>query len=597
MPDQGTGDNEVGAVSGHDILRGGLRIVARAARAKPRPFVIASVGSSVFAAGTVATAFVVGSVLSHIVGPAIREGEAGAAAAATAACVVAGVTLIKIAGIVTRRVSVGVMQYGLVADHRKEVARTCLRRPLSWFHTQRPGALLSAASSDVDAAWWAVADLALAVGAAVMMILALASLWLTDWVLALVGATAFPLLVAVNLWYSRAVSPRLASVQESRAAIADLAHENIEGAHVIRILGRADAEVRRFAAETDRLRTAAVGVGRARASFDPAVEALPQLATLALLLVGTTRLAAGAIEVADLVSSALLFSAIAFPLGALGWLMGQLPRSVVGWSRLNRILDTPADRPAAPAARPRTANAPLGIRARALSYDYGDGRSAVDTVDLEVPAGSIVAIAGPTGAGKTTLLHLMAGLLRPRTGECRIVDSGSGAGHGPLAEPAPHLSYVPQETFLFADSVRGNITLGAELSDDEIWRALRLARAEDIVESLPDGLDAAISERGGSLSGGQRQRIALARALARRPRLLLLDDATSALDPRVEADVMESLRRERGTTTVLVAHRRSGLALADEVIFMEHGRVRARDSHAQLVASEPAYRDLVQEES
>ncbi|HEY6747134.1 MAG TPA: ABC transporter ATP-binding protein, partial [Mycobacteriales bacterium] len=153
---------------------------------------------------------------------------------------------------------------------------------------------------------------------------------------------------------------------------------------------------------------------------------------------------------------------------------------------------------------------------------------------------------------------------------------------------------VSQATFLFDDTVRGNVTLGADLSDDEVWNALRLAQAEGFVDALPSGLDTRIGERGTTLSGGQRQRLALARALIRKPRLLVLDDATSSVDPAVEAAILRGLRSaELGATVVVVAYRRATIALADEVVWMQHGRVEARGTHRDLVTTTPEYALLV----
>jgi ABC-type multidrug transport system fused ATPase/permease subunit len=162
---------------------------------------------------------------------------------------------------------------------------------------------------------------------------------------------------------------------------------------------------------------------------------------------------------------------------------------------------------------------------------------------------------------------------------------------GALADVA---SLVPQQTFLFDDTVRGNVTLGGELSDDDVWAALRIAQAERFVIALPEGLDTVVGERGTTLSGGQRQRLALARAVVRRPRLLVLDDATSSVDPSVEQRILAGLRdSDMACTVVVVAYRRATIALADEVVFLDEGRVTARGTHSELLTSSDGYRDLV----
>ena len=153
---------------------------------------------------------------------------------------------------------------------------------------------------------------------------------------------------------------------------------------------------------------------------------------------------------------------------------------------------------------------------------------------------------------------------------------------------------MPQQTFLFDDSIRGNITLGAPISDDQVWHALQVVQADRFVRALPTGLDTVVGERGATLSGGQRQRLALARAVVRRPRLLVMDDATSAVDPQIEQRILAGLRTDGAVSTVVVvAYRRATIALADEVVFLDEGRITARGTHAQLLVSSVGYRDLV----
>jgi ABC-type multidrug transport system fused ATPase/permease subunit len=210
----------------------------------------------------------------------------------------------------------------------------------------------------------------------------------------------------------------------------------------------------------------------------------------------------------------------------------------------------------------------------------GTDEATLSRISLTVPTGRVVAVVGPTGAGKTTLVELIAGLLAPVSGKVRI------AGERAL---------VFQEGFLFSGTVRENLEIGTPYDDDELWAALEMAAADTFVRDLSHGLDTVVGERGVSLSGGQRQRLALARALVRRPDLLLLDDTTSALDPSTEATVLSNLRRSLSdSTVVLVASRPSTIALADEVVHLEFGRIAAHGSHAELMAAGGGYRSLVE---
>src|SRR5829696_2306815 len=340
-----------------------------------------------------------------------------------------------------------------------------------------------------------------------------------------------------------------------------------------------------------------IQVGKLRGMFDPVMESLPTLGTLTVLLIGGFRLRSGDTSVGELVSVAYLFSVLAMPVRAIGWVLGDLPRVVVGWDRVQNVLRARGGQEYGDTTLAGTGPATLDVSAAGFAYappvDSAEPPVPVlSDVSFDVPAGRTVALVGPTGSGKSTLAALLLRLVDPDTGAVLVEDTDLRAlSRGTLAEQA---ALVSQSTFLFDDTVRGNVTLGSELGDDRVWEALRLAQADGFVDALPDGLDTRVGERGTTLSGGQRQRLALARALVRRPRLLVLDDATSSVDPSVEAAILGGLRSPQlGSTVVVVAYRRATIALADEVVWIEQGRVAARGTHTELVASTPGYAALV----
>jgi ABC-type multidrug transport system fused ATPase/permease subunit len=216
-------------------------------------------------------------------------------------------------------------------------------------------------------------------------------------------------------------------------------------------------------------------------------------------------------------------------------------------------------------------------------------------IDVDVAPGKVVAVVGATGSGKSTLTSLLTRLVDPQSGSITVDGLDIRAlSHEELARV---IAVVPQGTFLFDDSVRENVTLGGDFSDDEVWAALNTVQATDFVASLPQGLDSQLGERGTTLSGGQRQRLSLARALVRKPRLLVMDDATSAVDPEVEQRILKALAAHTadgdGPTVLVVAYRKATIALADEVIFLDDGAIAARGSHHDLVESSVDYRNLV----
>ena len=573
------------------MLGRGLRVLGRAIRTEPRLFTIGTLGSSLFGLLIIANSYVVGAVIGRVVVPAFAEHRAGAGELALIVATFVGIALLRVASIFGRRLGAGYMQFRLQARYRRAVTRRYLALPPAWHQRHATGTLLSNANSDVEAAFVPIAPLPFAVGTIVMLVAAVVSLFVTDWVLALVGVFLFPTLFGLNVIYSRRMSPRQIRAQQLRAKVSAVAHESFDGALVVKTMGREADESRRFAVFVTELRDALIAVGRLRGLFDPLMDSLPSVGTLAVLLLGAWRLRSGAISVAELVSVAFLFTVLAFPVRAIGWVVAELPRSVAGWERVQAVLAADGDLAYGTAE-------PTGTSAAALTFDrvdfsYGDGAEVLHDVSFTVPAGRTVALVGATGSGKSTIASLAARLVDPDKGTVSI--DGTPLPEFSVPALAATSALVPQVPFVFDDTVRGNVTLERDgLDDDVAWSALRLAQADGFVASLPDGLDTAVGERGTSLSGGQRQRLTLARALAGKPRLLVLDDATSAVDPRVEAAILASLRgHNEGASILVVAYRRATIALADEVVYLEEGNVVATGTHVDLLATQSGYLDLV----
>src|SRR5690606_19553780 len=282
------------------------------------------------------------------------------------------------------------------------------------------------------------------------------------------------------------------------------------------------------------------------------------------------------------------FTVLAFPVRAIGWLLAELPRSVAGWDRVQRVLSATGEMRYGTRELARTG--PATLRFDGVSFGYGRQRVLHD-VTFTVPAGRTVALVGPTGAGKSTIASLATRLLDPDAGAITL--DGVALPELSAAALTRSVALVPQVAFGFDDTVRANVSLDRPGIDDAaVWRALRLAQADGFVAALPEGLATMVGERGTSLSGGRRRGLALARALAGEPRLLILDDATSAVAPRVEAAILAGLRGG-GTTILVVAYRRATIALADEVVYLEHGRVVAHGSPPELLAQVPGYANLV----
>ena len=575
------------------VTRRGFAVLRVAIAEEPRVFAISVLCSVLYGAMTVADGWALGWATDHLIRPAFERGDTTAGALLTIAGLFVGIAVLRAIGVVGRRVGAGVMQYRLQATYRRRVTRQYLELPLEWHHRNPTGQLLSNANADVESTWFPIAPLPMAVGVLAMLAFATAAMFAADWLLALVGCAVFPLVFLSNVLFQRYLQPLATRAQELRADVSEVAHESFDGALVVKTLGREAAETERFTVPANKLRDANIAVFRARGLFDPVIEGLPRLGVLAVLLAGVTRVRSGAADPGDVVQVAFLFTLIGFPIRALGWVLGELPRSVVGWDRVQRVLRATGGMEYGGERLTSTGAARLEVRD--LRFGYLPERDVLAGVDFTVVPGRTVAVVGPTGAGKSTLTTLLARLVDPEAGAVLVdgVDLRSLARD----ELAGSLSVVPQSAFLFDDSIRGNITLGADYSDDEVWDALRVAQADGFVKALPDGLDTTVGERGTTLSGGQRQRIALARALVRRPRLLVLDDATSAVDPAVEARILAGLRRSSGsgsgTTVLVIAYRKATIALADDVLFLDEGRIADQGTHIELQQRSAAYRELV----
>ncbi|MEV4412193.1 ABC transporter ATP-binding protein [Catellatospora sp. NPDC049609] len=573
------------------MLARGARVMWRGIRDEPRRFTLAVVGSCLFGGLVIGQAMVIGWIVETLVAPATSGGDVTTGAVALGATVLIAMGLGRVVGIFGRRLGAGFMQFALQARYRHEVTRRYLQLPLSWHQRHPTGTLLSNANSDVEAAWFPVAPLPFAVGTVFMLFVAVTVLFAIDWALALVGLVVFPVLFVMNVIFSRRMAPRQARAQHMRAEVATIAHESFDGALVVKTMGREELETQRFARRAGELRDALISVGRLRGLFDPLMESLPFLGTLLALLVGAWRLDAGAIELQQLVQVTFLFTVLAFPVRAIGWVLGDLPRSVAGWDRVERVLRSTGQMPYGTEALPGAGAAQL--RFDNVDFAYEPGQPVLRDVTFTVPAGRTVALVGPTGSGKSTIATLAARLLDPDAG--RVGLDGVDARELTSAALADTVALVPQIAFVFDDTVRGNVALDRPGIDDvQVRHALATAQADAFVARLPAELDTQLGERGTSLSGGQRQRLTLARALAGQPRLLVLDDATSAVDPRVEARILASLRGSAQATTILVvAYRRATIALADEVVYIEAGRVVAHGTHEELLATVPGYIDLV----
>ncbi|TCO51725.1 ABC-type multidrug transport system fused ATPase/permease subunit [Kribbella antiqua] len=576
------------------VTRRGFAVLRVAVWEEPWVFALSVLASMVYGAMTVADGWALGWATDHVIRPALERGDTTFGAVASLISLFLGIAVLRAIGVVGRRIGAGIMQFRLQATYRRRVTRQYLKLPLEWHHQHPTGMLLSNANADVESIWFVIAPLPMAIGVIAMLGFATAAMFAADVWLAVVGCLVFPLVFVANVIFQRYLQPLATRAQQLRADVSEVAHESFDGALVVKTLGREAAETERFRTPTYALRDANIAVNKARGMFDPVIDGLPRLGVLAVLLVGVGRVRSGAADAGDVVQVAFLFTLIGFPIRALGWVLGELPRSVVGWDRVQRVLTAEGGMEYGDQRLTSTEAARLEVSG--VRFGYLPNRDVLTGVDFTVEPGRTVAMVGPTGAGKSTMTTLLTRLVDPEEGAVKVdgVDLRSLARD----ELAGSVALVAQTAFLFDDTIRGNITLGGDYGDEDVWDALRIAQGDGFVKSLPDGLDTKVGERGTTLSGGQRQRIALARALVRRPRLLILDDATSAVDPQVEARILAGLRSavrdsQAATTVLVIAYRKATISLADEVLFLDEGRITAQGTHLELQQKSAAYRDLV----
>jgi ABC-type multidrug transport system fused ATPase/permease subunit len=523
------------------------------------------------------------------------QGPVDGGTVAAAIALVIGVGLVKAAGIITRRIAATITGARVGGTLRSMVVERYQLVPYEYHQRNPTGELLSHAGNDVDAATEVLAPLPFASGVMVILVVSFGWMLLTDPYFAAIAVVLFPTLVALNVVYQRRVERPAEEAQEQLGVVSAVAHESFDGALVVKALGAERLESERFRAASEKLLRAKVRVATTRATFDAVLDALPTIGIAVLLPVGAWRVESGAVTVGDVVAFVSLFTILVWPLRLIGYVLGELPRAVVGMDRIQEVLAEPIDPRHGLSVSSEAASAASGgaalLDVQGLGFGYEPGRDVLDGVTFSVAPGRTVAVVGPTGSGKSTLLLLVAGLIGPQRGGVRV--DGRDLSSFTVDDLRATVAMAFQEAFLFGDSLAENILLGDD--DPELLATVAdLAGVSGFARRLPQGFATLVGERGATLSGGQRQRVALARALARRPRLLLLDDATSAVDPTTEARILRSLRSHlTATTTLVVASRPSTIALADEVIFLDEGRVIDQGAHDELLARQPGYAHLV----
>ena len=572
------------------VLRDGTRLIGRFVKMHPWAFAIAVGGAALYAGAIILASWVIGWVTDNVIIPILDEGEEPDLLAA-AGLVILGVAVVKAFGIVVRRTGAAYLTGATRRDIRNQLLAHQLTLRMSWFNRQAIGDLLAVADADTDQGTGVLGPLPYACGVSLLLVGTVFLVTSIDIWLGVGAVVGLVVAIVIDVRGSWITFGMWEHVQRERGRVASIAHESFDGALTVKALGRESYVSRRFGEASDDLRDRIITVLSTWTKYQVVMRALPQMLIILLLVVGASRVGAGAVTAGDLVTVSYLLTLLAFPIQLIGFVLWDLAGSLAGWRRVQEVLDADdfmswGDT----TASSDSGAAPVVGQTVAFAYD---NEEVLSDLNLDLEAGTTLAVVGPTASGKSTLGLLLARLWDPDSGAIRI--AGRDLRQFARSELPKEVAYVSQNAFLFDASVRENVTLDGDFDDGEVETAIRLAGADEFVAALPAGLDTELGERGTTLSGGQRQRLALARALVRKPRLLILDDATSAVDPSVEAEILRALKSAAlPSTIVVVAYRPSSIRLADEVVFVDHKRILGHGTHDELVETQPGYARLVQ---
>ena len=506
--------------------------------------------------------------------------------------VIVAIGFVKALLLVGRRFISGRQALGVEYDMRNALYAHLLRLSFGFYDRHQTGQLMSRATVDLQAVRFFLGYGLIFFFQHVLTIVGVTAIMLwTDWRLALVALAITPLIIALAYRYSKVSHPVLRDVQQKMADVATVAEENIVGVHVVKSFAQEGQEQQKFERRSNAVFAQSVLANRQRSLYVPILSFVPLLAQAAILLVGGWMVLHDRLTVGEFFAFNLYVTMLIMPLRMLGMWIGQSQRATASGERIFQVLDEPeeiANRPGAKALPP----GPGRIEFEHVSFGYDPARPVLLDLDLGIEPDQNVAVIGHTGSGKTTLTALV-----PRfydASEGRVLIDGVDVRDVSLASLRSQVAIISQDPFLFSTSVRENIAFGAPAAtDEEIESAARLAQAHEFIADLPDGYETIVGERGITLSGGQRQRIAIARAIVMNPRILVLDDATAAVDATTEARIRLGLREAmKGRTTLIVAHRLSTISLADEVVVLDHGRIAARGTQAELADSSAVYREI-----
>lgn len=476
-------------------------------------------------------------------------------------------------------------------DLRNDMHDHLQRLDAAALDTMPTGQLVARSSSDTALVQGLLSFLPLVGGNVLMMLMSLVIMFVLSPLLAVVSLAVVPALVAISYRMRTRVFPASWDAQQKEGVVAGIVDEDVAGVRVVKAFGQEQRELRRLAGAAGELYGSQMRVVRIQSRYQPLLEAVPVLGQVGILALGGWLAVTGSITLGTFLAFSTYIAQLMAPSRRLAGMLTIAQQARAGVERIFQLLDL----------RPAIADAPDAVDLPQdggrivfddVSFAYPGGAPVLDGLTLTVQPGERVAVVGASGSGKSTLARLLVRRYEPTAGSVSI--GGVDIADARLASLRGRIGMAFEDAFLFSVSVRDNIAYGAPgATDEQVEHAARLAQAQEFIDALPNGYDTVVGERGLSLSGGQRQRIALARAILRDPAILVLDDATSAIDARTEQSIHEALREvSAGRTVLLIAHRHSTLHLADRIVVLEAGKIIASGTHDELVEASATYRAL-----
>ena len=483
--------------------------------------------------------------------------------------------------------------YRVEADLRNELYDRVNRLSFDYHDRTATGQLMSRGSADLHEIQAFLVNIPINSAYLLMAIGAFILLVSTSWTLALLAMAVYPVVTWLSVGFFNRLGPATERVQQGLAGVASTTEESIAGARLVRAFGRQEHEIAKMQAVADTVYADSMEVVKLRTFYGPLFFLLPGVGQLVVLGFGGWLAIEGKMTLGQLVAAIQYLSMLTWPVQSLGELIASGQRAAVSSARVWNVL---REEPSV-TERPHAKHLPQGggeIVFDDVTFGYQEGRPVLEHFSLRVAPGTSVALVGATGSGKSTVARLLPRFYDAEAG--RVLIDGLDITEMRLKELRRNIGIVFEDTFLFSDTVRSNIAYGnLDATDAQIEHAARLAHAHEFITTqLENGYDTIVGEQGYSLSGGQRQRLAIARAILMEPRILILDDATSSVDARMEEEIRSALKEVmHGRTTIIISHRLSTISLADQVVLVDDGAVAATGTHAELLRSSTRYREVL----